>query len=526
MKINFIHISILICAIHILFGCSKKEEIAELSRHGGNVTIALNSTITDLFPFTTDEYNVEQIHKYMLSPSFVKFDGDGNPLPEIAGIWKTDESNLSVTFILNQNYYWSNGNRVNSYDVQYTLELFRKFPQFNNADVILENIKELTVIDSFNCSISFKNSVAEPLYITNFPILSAENNYDTSNILLFKDSYFKNFIGSGPFLISFYGEDSLSLIKNENYPDRLPYLQRVTFRIYELFDQLQSALQNETIDFIQNLPVETSANPNILKNYNIGTYSEKGYTFIAWNLNSGFLQDKKMRLALSHAIDRQTLIDGILAGYAEKVNGPVYFNKKNEQELLNHPDFDIQKAERLLTEIRWDEFDQQGYRLKNGKRLELTMLVNKENTERIDIAKNIKSNLRSVGVDLKLKFVSWKELLQSIQLKQFDATLVTWTDNDYYDPSLLFHSKEIENGLNFMSYNSSIVDSLIDHALYSWDKNQKANYWRQFREQVVMDLPCTFLFSQKIIVAYNKKIQNVQLDSRGYLANIKEWWIE
>jgi peptide/nickel transport system substrate-binding protein len=415
---------------------------------------------------------------------------------------------------------------VNSYDVQYTLELFKKIKQFKNSDMILDNIKEFKVVDSSNCSISFNNPVAEPLYFTNFPILPAENNYDTTNISSLKESYYKKFIGCGPFLISYYSEDSLTLTKNNSYPDRLPYLQKVTFLNYELFDQLQIAMLDKTIDFVQNLPVEASAIPDILKTFNIDTYPEKGYTFIAWNLNSDILQNKNMRLALSHAIDRQTLIDGIFAGYAETINGPIYFNKNNEKETLNHPEFNMQKAERLLTEIGWGRFDQQGYRMKNGRRLTLDMLVNKENTERIEIAKNIRSNLNSVGVDLKLKFVSWKELLRSIQFKQFDATLVTWTDNDYYDPTLLFHSKAINNGLNFMSYKSAIVDSLIDRALYSWDKNQKAEYWRQFREQVVMDLPCTFLFSQKIIVAYNKKIQNIQLDRRGYLANIKEWWIE
>jgi len=520
------YITIIVLSLLLLLGCSQKEESAEATRHGGEVNIALNSAIEDLFPLTTDEYNVDQIHKFMLTPSFVLFDDDGNATPNIAEIWKTDEQNLSITFILNQDLKWSNGNKVTTDDVRFSIELLKNIPGFPRFESTINTIKDINIIDSLSCQISFNQAVAEPLYFTNFPIFPEENEYDISDLEKFKESYYNSFIGCGPFIISNYNSDSLSLVRNNYFPNSFPYLSKVVFKYAGDSEQLQEMILSEKINFVVNMQMELLANKIILQKFNILSYPERGYTFIGWNLKSPLLKNKIMRLALSHSIDRQTLIDGILGGYSEIVDGPVYYNQKGSEKFLPQLDFNPAKVESLFAKIGWMKLNEQGIRIKNGKRLSIKMLVNKENNERIELAKNIKANLKSLGVELQLQFVSWKELLKAIDSKSSDAILLTWTDSDYYDPSLLFHSKAIKHGLNFMSYKSDITDSLIDQALFSWDKKQKDFYWKEFQSQVANDMPCTFLFSQKIIVGCSKKIQNVQLDSRGFLTNIKEWWLE
>jgi peptide/nickel transport system substrate-binding protein len=520
------NIFVIIFSLLFILSCSKKEDRAELTRHGGEICIALNSAIEDLFPLTTEEYNVEQIHKFMLTPSFVSFDDNGNAFPNIADIWKTDEQNLSITFILNQDLKWSNGSKVTINDVKYTVELLKKYNKLPRFESIINNIKDFKIIDSLSCQISFNQAVAEPLYFTNFPIFPVENNYDISDLEKFKESYFNSFVGCGPFTISNYNADSLSLTKNNYFLNNFPYLTKVVFKYAGDSEEIQNLIQSEKIDFAVNMPMDLLANKTIQEKFNILSYPEKGYTFVGWNLKSPLLKNKNMRLALSHSIDRQTLIDGILGGYSEIVDGPVYHNQKGAEKFLPQLDFNAVKAESLFNSIGWAKLDQHGIRIKNGKKLSIKMLVNKENEERIELANNIKANLKSLGVELLLHFVTWKDLLKAIDSKSSDAILLTWTDSDYYDPSLLFHSKAIKHGLNFMSYKSNVTDSLIDQALFTWDKKQKDYYWIEFQKKIANDLPCTFLFSQKIIVGCSKKIQNVQMDSRGFLPNIKEWWIE
>ena len=520
------NIVVIIFCFLLIVGCTKKNENLEINRHGGNITIALISAIEDLFPLTTDEYNVEQIHNYMLTPSFVSFDEEENAIPNIADIWRIDKENFSITFILNENFRWSNGEKVTTEDVRFTIELLKRFSDIPDLESVVGNIKDFKIIDSTSCQIAFKQAVAEPLYFTNFPIFPAENEYDISDLNKFKISYFKSFKGCGPFVISSYSTDSLVMVRNKFYPNKFPYLDKIVFRFAEDLDQVQQMIQTNKIDFVVNVPMELQADKAIIQKFDILSYQEKGYTFIGWNLKSPLLKNRDLRLALSHSIDRQTLIDGILGGYGEIVDGPVYYNPKGKANFFPNIGFNATKAESIFVKLGWNNFNRQGIRVKNGRLLSLKMLVNKENQERIEIAKNIKANFESLGIDLQLQFVTWKELLQAIDLKYADAILLTWTDSDYYDPSLLFHSKAINGGLNFMSYKNTITDSLLINALFSWDNQQKDFYLKEFQKQVAKDIPCTFLFSQKIIVGCSKKIQNVQMDSRGFLTNIKEWWLE
>jgi len=174
----------------LTFSCLKKEENAEVKRHGGKVNIALISAIEDLFPLTTDEYNVEQIHDFMLTPSFVRFDEDENAIPNLADIWKIDKENLSITFILNEDFRWSDGNKVTSEDVRFTVDLLKQYSDLSGFESIIKNIKDFQIIDSLSCKIIFNQAVAEPLYFTNFPIFPAQNNYNISDLKKFKDSYF------------------------------------------------------------------------------------------------------------------------------------------------------------------------------------------------------------------------------------------------------------------------------------------------------------------------------------------------
>ncbi len=125
-----------------------------------------------------------------------------------------------------------------------------------------------------------------------------------------------------------------------------------------------------------------------------------------------------------------------------------------------------------------------------------------------------------------MQLVNWNQILKNIRGKNFDAILLTWTDGDYYNPSQLFHTAAIENGLNFMSYSNNKTDSFIDGALQAWDKKQKNYLWKQFHKQVSNDIPCTFLFTQDVLVSCSKKLNNVITDKRGYLVNIKEWWLD
>ncbi len=517
---------LLLIVIATVLGCAEKERSVLSMRQGGMVRIALNSAIEDIFPLTTDETNVEQINRYMLSPSFVTFDTDGEAQPDLADAWQIDDDNKSVTFILNPKMTWSNGRSVTVKDVKFTLDLINSEHIGSYLKERTKLIENLEIIDSLTCRFNFSKPVSDPLYYTNISILPIELDSFRTNLNHLKNHYKNKFIGCGPFIVKSYISDSLVLDRNDYYKENYPIIERVIFKFIKSNEQLEKLIEEKKVDLVANLPLDFAANKKYLEFFNILTYPERGYTFIGWNLKNTLLKNKQLRMALTYAIDKQTIADGILGGYCTIVNGPIYQDKNFTETHLPKWSFNPVRAESLFNSLGWITSDKDGIRRKYGKKLSFNLMVNKENKERIDSAINIKANLRSVGVDLQLQFVTWKQILKNIRRKKIDAILLTWTDGDHYDPSQLFHSSAIANGLNFMSYSSSKADSLIEGALQSWDKKQKRYYWQQFQKQVSTDLPCSFLFTQNILVGCSKNIKNVITDRRGYLVNIKEWWLD
>jgi len=507
-------------------GCLNQQNSEFSSRQGGKVIIAHNAVVEDIFPITTDEVISDQIHRFMLSPSFVQFNESGDAQPDLAEAWHIDDNNASVTFIINPEMKWSSGEPVTTKDIKFTYELIKsgifKTPMTDRINLI----KNLEINDSLSCRFDFQTPVSDPLYFTHFSILPAELDSFRTRPAALKRQYIKNFNGCGPFIITSINKDSLVLSRNDYYPDIYPYLDKIILKTVEDNKQLSIMLEEGKIDLSTNLPLELAVKKEYLKQYEILTYPERGYTMICWNLNNPLFSNIQMRQALTYAIDRQTLVDGILGGYSEIVNGPVYLNDNEGISHLPEWPFDPARAESILNSLGWTLLKSEGIRQKYKKDLTFTLMVNKENKERIDCAVNIRANLGAVGVRVKLELLDWQQVLQNIHNKEFDAVMLTWTDGDHYDPSELFHSSAISTGLNFMSYSSKVTDSFIDGALQAWDKKQKKYYWKQFQSQVADDLPCTFLFSQKILIGYHKNLRNVITDNRGYLINVKEWWLD
>jgi peptide/nickel transport system substrate-binding protein len=260
--------------------------------------------------------------------------------------------------------------------------------------------------------------------------------------------------------------------------------------------------------------------------YEIRTYPERGYSFIAWNLNKRIFADIKMRRALSIAVDRDALINGILAGYARKIEGPVYPGLQDLNDTLPILPYDPQQAERLLDDAGWHMDESSGVRMRKGKRLEFSMIINRENPVRKEIALNIKANLAAIGAQVEIVVADWQEIRKVIREKNFDALLLTWVDEDIYDPSQIFHSAGTGYGLNMMSYQSSDADSLIELGLNAMDSEVRKKVWHEFQSTVAGDIPCTFLFNQEIICGLKKSLHEVEVSESGYLISVKEWWLD
>ncbi|MGD9899110.1 MAG: ABC transporter substrate-binding protein [Calditrichaceae bacterium] len=516
--------SISLFALIVLRCSGSKETESDKAHYGGNVRIGLLGTINDLFPFNITEYNAKEISQYLLNPGLTGAGSGDEPVPELAAGWQIADDHKTITYMLDHEYTWSNGRKINSNDVVSSFNFIRKYQDQLNAVSNVSLLRDPEIIDSLTVRFSFNRPVADPLQLTRFPVMAGEMLLETKGLIQIINDYFSDFTGCGPFLLKIRNEKEIRLERNPYYFGKKPYLDTLTFLFYSDVDSMISALRKQELDFVYDLPVSSLNDVENLADYKIVASSEKGFTFIGWNLRNPTLQSLQIRKALTAALDRATLVDGILSGFAEVEDSPAYpefwayFSKTAGK-------YDPMYAKQLLSAQGWDTRNDEGLLVKDGKFLTLNLLTNIESNIRKELATNIKAYYRTIGIDINLEILPWNKFIERLNKGLFDAVIISWVENETFDPSDLFHSASIKNGNNFMGYRNPEVDALIEQGLTNLDKEIRKKSWIEFQRTIVDELPVTVLFNKKIINIVSNNLQNIRINGRSYLSNADSWWL-
>ncbi|ODT84192.1 MAG: ABC transporter substrate-binding protein [Pelagibacterium sp. SCN 64-44] len=221
--------------------------------------------------------------------------------------------------------------------------------------------------------------------------------------------------------------------------NQLPYIDRLTYAVAADNEVLLlKALQGE-IDVIDQW-ICTPANRAVLFDgkqaggYDFYTTTSTEPNEMVFQLNlthvdpvkRALFQNKDFRIALSHAIDRQAVIDTVFIGQgapaqpAIRPEDPLY----NEQLATQYTEFDAAKANALLDTILPNK-DGEGYRLmEDGKRLTIIFEIDQVRTTFVDSFQLVLPMLRAVGIDAQMRTMD--RSLWEVRVRQggeYDATV-------------------------------------------------------------------------------------------------------
>jgi peptide/nickel transport system substrate-binding protein len=191
------------------------------------------------------------------------------------------------------------------------------------------------------------------------------------------------------------------------------------------------------------------------------SYPSREYYYIGWNTRNPPLSDRRVRRALTMAIDRAQLIDALLFGYAQPATGTIATWHPMFSSIQPLP-FSPDGAGALLAEAGWRDRDGDGVREDaSGTPLRLTLMTNHENPVRTDIAQIVQSQLARVGVAVDTRTLEWQTVLARHRGRDFEGVVQSWVlDNFRVDPAALFHSSQADRT---GSYNrSGLKDQRVD----------------------------------------------------------------
>lgn len=238
--------------------------------------------------------------------------------PALAETWESNEDGTQWTFTLREGLMYSDGTPITAADV---VASFEGIADGNAASALGTGALSrggTVAVDDRTVQFNLDAPVGA------FPFIVSSDNYNA--VILptsFWDSYAEgsyegSFIGSGPFMVEdFAPGQGAVLVRNENYwgPTAIPDRVEVTFFADE--SAMIAAFQEGRLDVI---PSFSAANGQALlndPNTQVGVIPTAEHRQVHMNTQEGLFADKRVRQALALAVNRQSMVDGLLSGFGD-----------------------------------------------------------------------------------------------------------------------------------------------------------------------------------------------------------------
>jgi peptide/nickel transport system substrate-binding protein len=455
----------------------------------------------------------------------IDWDSHGNLVPGLAESWKVSPDGKVYTIKLRPNLTFSDGSPLTAEDVAFTLTVLYDPKYDGDTDITLANIaggadykagkadsvSGLKVIDPLTLQVTTTQPGATTLGKIGGPVLSKAyygKGYQRGNLDYLRTLHGKP-LGNGPYVYDKYipGQEIRFHANTHFYRGTSPtprFIYRVTnpSTNFQLFQTGETDYDSFTSrpDDIEQLKLLGFANINL--------YGSSDYSKVEFNVRRPALQDVKVRQALIYGLDRQKLIDVVYQGYGTVANEPISpISWAYNPEGVNPYKFDPTQAKKLLDEAGWKP-GPDGIRVKDGKRLELTLLVSKKvlNDALIPIAKE---NWQQIGVLLKPQVVDFNALMAQRKAGNYDlASFSTSTLNDPHDGVWDFYSNEAKAS----GFSNAQVDKLINEGNATLDEEKRKAIYHELYKVLAADPPAILLGNRKILSASSARVTGFKPD--------------
>lgn len=513
-------ISILFIAL-FLISCQKAPDIKEPF----SLTGASSADAKRLLPLFASDSATADISGKIFN-GLTKYDKNLNITGDLAESWSISKDGKEIIFYLKKGIKWHDGREFTADDVIFT---YRSVTDPKNPTPYSSNygpVMEVKAIDKYTIKITYSKPFAPALESWGMGILP-KHLLEGKDLL--NSPLNRNPIGTGPFkLKEWITGQRIILNRNEEYFEGTPFFERIISRIIPDPSTMFLELRFGGIDYMGLTPAQFKhygQKSDFKKYFNVYRYPSFSYTYIGYNLKNPLFQDKRVRQAIAHAINKREIIEGVLLGYGTQCTGPFppsswAFNPK-----VKDFEYSPEKAKRILSELGW-KANSKGILTKNGMKFSFTLLLNQGNEARLKTAQIVKEQLRQIGIELNIRVLEWQSFLELVTKRQFQAVLLGWSlsrDPDLFD---IFHSSKTRPGeFNFVGYSNGEVDNLIEKARETLNREDRKKLYWKIHELIAEDQPYTFLYVPDAIIAVNKRIKGIESAPAGIWHNYIHWYV-
>ncbi len=495
--------------------------------NNGAVTLALSDKFSSLDTIsTTSPDSAADRLRNLLFNSLVKKNEKFEYVGDLAKEIKIGEDSLTVTFNLQENVKFHNGQAFTAADAKYTLDALFQANGYKGA----------SFYDSKPNPDDPKNPIKEP-HITSMETPDAKTlvvkvrrpalvNQLLSNLVAIPiipnntlDQQKTAPIGTGAFKFAKFDQvnNIVELDAYSEYWEGAPKIGKLVVKTITDANALQAELQSSRVDVVPN-PTNFSADTynSIGQNPNMQVVQSNGSSirYIGFNVQNEPIKNIKLRQAIAYAIDREKIIKDLLSGQARVAHSVLPEDSWAYSPATKYT-YDVAKAKQLVQES--------GY-----KGEEINFKIAAGNTAINQYSQVIQQSLKEVGINAKLETLELQTLLEQLKQGQFQTTTAQWVGGNQ-DPIFLrdlFETNESPDkkpgGRNRSRYSNPEFDKIVREAVDTVDKVKAKELYVKAQEIISNDLPYITLWYPSNMVVATKRIGNIKINPSGDWTFVKD----
>ena len=511
-------------------GSAETSAAAETGSTGGEkvITMAQTGDWDTFMPMNTTNSGADNVIELMFDRLMV-INTDGTFEPRLAESWETNEAQDKITYHLNENAKWQDGEPVTAEDVVYSAQVASS-SEFNylrrirmqyfagtdetGCETGTDSI-EVKALDDHTVEFTLKTpmdpSIIYALVNRDFYIMPKHLLGDISDTDLVNDAFWQKPVGSGPCIFdSMESGVSIEFKANKDYYLGAPDFDRLVFKKVQS-SNLLSGLMSGDIDVLSGnsqIPLadwEAAKNTQGIVTKSVPTFA---YQYMAMNTSRDYLTED-VRHAISLAINRQVIVDQLLQGEARIAIGPLAEDHPYFDEKLLPIEYDPEKAKSMLEAAGWDS------------NRELEVMVSTGNEVREKSAILIQQDLQKIGIKTKIQTLDFPTLLTNARNGDYDLCFIGSAGS--VDPSESVPNVTAGYMNNFAQLSDPTLGQIGESGAKEITFEARKKIYDQYQEELFKQMPMAFLYHTNDLFAYNEKLENVREGAIDYNINKNVW---
>ncbi len=494
---------------------------------GGSIFFGTIGEASNLIPYLTSDSASHEVADLIYTAP-LRYNKDLQPEPWAAESWSMEDGGKRMRFTLRKGILWEDGQELTAEDVAFTCKLAADPATGSPYAEDFLRIKELRVIDRYTFEVRYDQFFARAVSTWMNPILP-KHILEGQNIR--STPFARKPMGAGPYRLKSWEPGSRIVLEaSPTYFAGKPHIDEVVYRIIPDNATMFMETRAGRLDVMDLSPLQylrQTSSPEWQSRFHKFRYIASVYIFLGFNLEHPFFKDVRVRRAISMAIDREGIIKGVLLGQGVPAFGPFKPGSWPYHPGLKPMPRNIAAARALLAEAGFADHNGDGLLDRDGQPLAFTILTNQGNEQRILAATVMQSQLREVGIDVRIRTVEWAAFIREFVNKgRFDAVLLGWTIPQDPDLFSVWHSSQtFEGGLNFTHYRNPEVDKLLEEAQSTPDQKRRAELYYRIQEIFDAEQPYCFLFVPYALPVVQRRFQGIEPALAGIMYNFEKWWI-